>query len=540
MKVVEGPPTGWGICSRTTLLSSFTQTLSHHGNSVAVGSESGDIIILNAITGSQSAVFSGHTREVSHVVFSSDGTLLVSGSVDKTIKLWDIQTGGVAKTLFGHKGGVLCVSISVDSNIIASGSIDRTICLWNVQTRECCHTIQQQRYVSCVMLSPTGPQHLRSISNGNVWQCGTNGFQIRPLFCGSHAAFSSDGTQFVSCFKKTITVHNSSSGAIVTQFQAANKVHKCCFSPDNRLVAVAAGKTAYCWDITASEPKLVETLIGHTEEITSLIFSSPSTLISASADKSVKFWKIEAQSTDPAIIDLKPTSLPSAPIRSVILQSKEAIAFTHDSRGVINAWDISTGTCKISIQIPVDSYNRWDAQLVNGKFIFIWNTDERVYACDGENGELLWETNLPWDKLWNLKISGGGDWVFGVHGCDMWAWSLQTGEVVERMNVGWVTGTLTVDGSKVWVHRVELSPKGWDFGIPGSAPVELPNNPPSPATSELWDPKQARIKNPATGEVVFQLPRRISNPMCLECDDSYLIAGYHSGEILMLDLKTVK
>jgi WD40 repeat protein len=226
------------------------------------------------------------------------------------------------------------------------------------------------------MLSPTDPQHLISISDEKVWQWGANGCQIRPPFDGSHAAFSSDGAQFVSCFKKTITVHNSSSGAIVTEFQVVDDAHRCCFSPDNGLVAVAAGKTAYCWDITTSEPQLVETFIGHTGYITSLVFSSSTTLISASEDKSVKFWQIGAQSTDPPTIDLKPTSLPSASIKSVTLQSKEGIAITSDSGGVIKTWDISTGICKTSFQSPAQGSSKWDAQLINGRLIFVWYRQE--------------------------------------------------------------------------------------------------------------------------------------------------------------------
>ena len=61
------------------------------------------------------------------VVFSSDGTSLVSGSDDAIVKLWDIQTGGVVKTFFGHTQLVLSVSISADHTAIASGSYDQTI-----------------------------------------------------------------------------------------------------------------------------------------------------------------------------------------------------------------------------------------------------------------------------------------------------------------------------------------------------------------------------------------------------------------------------
>ena len=145
VKIIKGVPVGWGVCSRTTLLND-PLSLSQHRNSIAVGIWSGDIIILNAITGSQSAVLSEHKEAARCVVFSSDGTSLVSGSDDYTVKLWDIQTGGVVKTFSGHSKRVWSVSISVDSTTIASGSWDQTICLWNIQTGVCYHTIQQQEH----------------------------------------------------------------------------------------------------------------------------------------------------------------------------------------------------------------------------------------------------------------------------------------------------------------------------------------------------------------------------------------------------------
>ena len=542
VKVVKGLSIGWGVCSQTTLLSSRTLSLSHHGNSIAVGSQSGDIIILDAITGSQSAVLSGHTEEVNCVVFSSDGTSLVSGGDDKTIKLWDIQTGGVVKTFLGHSEGVWSVSTSADFTTIASGSYDKRIHLWNIQTGECYHTIQQQQIVFYVMISPKGLQHLISISDRKVWQWDANGCLIRPPFDGYHVSFSSDGAQFASCFEKTITVHNSNSGAITTQFQVTDNAHRCCFSPDNKFIVVAVNITAYWWDITTSEPQLVETFICHTKMITSLIFSSSTTLISASEDNSVKFWQIGAQSTDQALIDLKSTSVPSAPIKSVALQSKEGIAIICDLDGVIASWDISSGICKTSSQTPTNPSCMRDAQVVNGGLIIVWHIDEKIHAWDAENGELLWEVDLPWSTIDDLRISGDRSRVFALYDSSIWAWSLQTGEVVWKMETEcWGDSeSLIVDGSKVWVRGIGSNCKGWDFGIPGSTPMEFPNTPMLPSPSRLWDPKQASIKNSATGEVVFQLSRSFTKPVKVQCDDSYLVAGYQSGEILILDLKNVK
>jgi len=182
VKVVKGLPAEWGICSRTVLLETFTRTLSYWNNTIAIGSEPGNIIIIDVITGSQTAVLSGHMKEVNSLMFSLDGTSLVSGSDDHTVKLWDIQTGGVVKTFSGHTRLVWSVSISADCTTIASGSGDKTIHLWDIQTGECYHTIKQCDIVNHVSFSPTNPQHLMSICNDKLWQWDTDSHQINPKF----------------------------------------------------------------------------------------------------------------------------------------------------------------------------------------------------------------------------------------------------------------------------------------------------------------------------------------------------------------------
>lgn len=59
------------------------------------------------------------------------GTMLISASLDKTLKLWDIQ-GNCLKTLAEHSRYVNTVSCNSDSTIIASGSNDRTVIIWDL------------------------------------------------------------------------------------------------------------------------------------------------------------------------------------------------------------------------------------------------------------------------------------------------------------------------------------------------------------------------------------------------------------------------
>ena len=245
---------------------------------------SGDIITLNATTGNQTAILSEHIESMNSLTFSSDGRLLVSGDDDYIINLWDIQTGRVIKRFSCTFPPVHSVSISVEYTGIASASECFEIYLWGIQIGECYQVKNQMRYVSCISFTPKAPQHL-SICQGRVWWYDINGHWVRPVYDSSHVAFSPDGTQVVLCDMNVVAVQTSSSGVIVVKFHIpkGNTCHGC-FSPDGRLVAAAANNIAYVWDITSSEPHLIEPFIGHTKYITSLVFFSPSSLISVSFD----------------------------------------------------------------------------------------------------------------------------------------------------------------------------------------------------------------------------------------------------------------
>ena len=545
VKVVKGLSAEWGMCSRIVSLDDDVLALSYWNNTIAVATQDRDIIILDGVTGSQLATLSGHASWVRSLTFSSDGISLVSGSDDHTVKLWDVQTGEVVKTFSGHTGWVHSVSISADYTRIASGSHDKTIRVWDIQTGGCHHVIRQQDVVWNVCFSPTDPQYLLSRTNDGIWQWDINGHQTPHIHGIFYVSFSPDGTQFALCKEKVVTIQKSDSGTIMAEFQMANgSAHRCCFSPDGRHVAVAADSTVYVWDITSSDPHLVETFIGHTSFIISLAFSSPSTLISASEDKSIKFWMIDILSTDPAKSDPKCTPLTSVPIKSITLQAKDGVALSSDSDGVMRIWDISTGICKASFQTPVKDSHCRDVQLIDGRFIFIWHANKRIHIWDPEKGELLQTVNTSGSKLDDLRISGDRSKIFCLYPGSIQAWSIQTGEVVGRVGVGVVfpQRSLTVDGTKVWIHYPKSEYQGWDFGTQGSSPVQLPNMPPDRlhlTDTMLWDTSLLRIKDKVTGKVVFQLPERFAKPTVVQCDGSYLAAGYSSGEVLILDFNHV-
>jgi WD40 repeat protein len=307
------------------------------------------IKLWDAASGQPIRSFEGHTDRVNSVVFSPEGTRLLSGSWDGTIKLWDVDTGKLMRSFEGA-GLVNSVAFSLDGSRVASGSsFPEDLKLWDTATGQIIRTVQRGGSVSSVAFSPDG-RRVVSATDGwsttiHVSDAGT-GRLLQFLVGHAHfvhsVAFSPDGTRLLSGDSYgTLMFWDANTGSLIrtldgyadlvsgvalapsgTYFVSAGygRDHKpsplmvwdpvagqlirrivglkgfvssLAVSPDGTRLASASGeisdRTLTLWDMATGQ--LLRTLKGHTERITSVAFSPDGTrLISADLDGTLKLW----------------------------------------------------------------------------------------------------------------------------------------------------------------------------------------------------------------------------------------------------------
>ncbi len=76
----------------------------------------------------------GHSGEITALSFSRDGRLLVSCSLDNTIRVWDVETGRERQKILPTEGVINTVAVSPDGRRLAYGARDGTVSMRDLRT----------------------------------------------------------------------------------------------------------------------------------------------------------------------------------------------------------------------------------------------------------------------------------------------------------------------------------------------------------------------------------------------------------------------
>ena len=90
-----------------------------------------DIQIVNVKDGKPAKTLKGHSAKASAVAFSQDGTQLITGSEDKSVRLWNVADGKLLATI-ETASPITAVCLNADGKILISAHADHIIRTWNL------------------------------------------------------------------------------------------------------------------------------------------------------------------------------------------------------------------------------------------------------------------------------------------------------------------------------------------------------------------------------------------------------------------------
>jgi WD40 repeat protein/serine/threonine protein kinase len=294
----------------------------------------------------------GHRAGVTVARLSPDGSLAVSGSIDRTLRVWTVPEGECLHTLKGHPGKVTSLCWSADGRSILSAGKDGDLCLWDVDSGQLLQTCKgdsesvgevalaaDQRYAlsvhrdgtlrwwdlaggHCVRSVPAhdaggstlslGPDEQYALTGGldgtvKLWKVATAEC-LQDLPAGSEpiaqCLLRTDLSQGIAAASKVLTLYDLKSGQVLRRYRGhRDRVASVSWSADGlHLLSASWDRTARLWKRATG--RCVHTLVGHTDKVLSTSLSADGRwALTGSADQTLKLWFLDWELANAPLAD---------------------------------------------------------------------------------------------------------------------------------------------------------------------------------------------------------------------------------------------
>lgn len=287
-------------------------------NLCAVGCDTGEIFLWNSETGETVAETMPHKHRIVALAFSPDGTLLLSGSHDLTVRISDVATGRVVAPPLDHGAPPFHISCAADgkSFLAVAGNQLRIWSLQPLPTAE--RSLAHDEPVHTIVFPNEGSRVVTGAGTGNIWtwDAATGqpiGEPLPPPRPIADIADSPDGLRVLCADEEgRLFVWNAVEHRYVETDVRVPKTHTiAALHPDGDRFIVSRDRVGWtadqgqleCWSLE-SKGRVLPQMEQSGREIKTVAFSPDGeTIAVGNYDGHVTFWSATTGERFPGLID---------------------------------------------------------------------------------------------------------------------------------------------------------------------------------------------------------------------------------------------
>lgn len=315
------------------------------------------VIVIRALEdGRILSTLAGHDGPIRSLAFSADGSRIVSGSEDKTLRVWNVSASGQPefKKFQGHNGPVLAVAFAPDGQMVASGGSDHTVRSWNLADNAI-------------------PKEISG--------------HTAPVM---HVGFSAGNQLFSVATDRTVRFWNLSDATMIRSFPLPATPMAVTMRPDGQRIAVSSDdKTVRSFQLDNGQT--LQTLTGHNQIPSSLgytvdgkrLLSASNTLAHPGAAAEAIVWDVEGNNAR----FLESTS--SATLTQAFFGGSSDRFLCGDQQGKLNYRPVRFVRQIDGLQQPITALRF----VANGQSLWAAAKDGSLRMFTVSNGQLVVNTN---------------------------------------------------------------------------------------------------------------------------------------------------
>ncbi|XP_006025043.1 WD repeat-containing protein 37 [Alligator sinensis] len=326
-------------------------------------------------------------------VTKTQPVVLGTASADHTAMLWSIETGKCLVKYVGHVGSVNSVKFHPSEQVALTASGDQTAHIWRYMvqlptpqpTADCNQISGEDEIEFSDKDEPDGDGDASS-------DCPTIRAPLTSLKSHQGVVIAADwlvgGKQVVTAsWDRTANLYEVETSELVHSLTGHDQeLTHCCTHPTQRLVVTSSRDTTFrLWDFRDPSIHSVNVFQGHTDTVTSAVFTVGDNVVSGSDDRTVKVWDLKNMRSPIATIRTD-----SAVNRINVCVGQRIIALPHDNRQV-RLFDMSG----VRLARLPRSNRQGHRRMV---CCSAWSEDHPIcnlFTCGFDRQAIGWNINIP-------------------------------------------------------------------------------------------------------------------------------------------------